>query len=95
MIVFSSIVLYLDMPGFIFTVSLITSYFIPYFILRYVRETGYDAENEEIIKNFKKENGELAKINGELNFEVAKLQNKLEAQKEIVELSKEMSQRVK
>lgn len=88
---FSTICLQLDLGGFIMFIALISSFFISYFLLRHVRPKGYYdeliKENDELQTRI----DELESENSKYKMEIMKLENKIEYQKEVVELTKDLS----
>jgi hypothetical protein len=85
---FSAICFQINLGGFFFFSSLVSSYFISYFLLRYIRPKGYADElineNEELQTRIE----ELESENNNYKLEIMKLENKIEYQSEVMELTK-------
>ncbi|MFE4428819.1 hypothetical protein ACFRH9_17215 [Peribacillus butanolivorans] len=96
MIVVTGICLSLDFNGFILLISVITFYFFPYFLLRYVRDHGYDdTDFEKQIGDLNEKLSESENERQQLELNIKRLEDKLEVQKELVELSKAFSGQTK
>ena len=89
MLVVTGIALGLDFGGFMLIIASITSYSITYFILRFVRDTGYELVLEEELKQSTAKIKELESKSLHLQMELIRATDKLEMQKELVNLSKE------
>jgi cell division protein FtsB len=81
----------LEVHGFVAFVALFTSYSISYYILRYIRVTGIDLEVEKEIEQLTNNLQESEAKNNKLEMEIKRIEDKLEMQKELVELSKQYS----
>jgi hypothetical protein len=86
---FCSICIRLDLGEGMPILALVSSFFISYFLLRHVRPKGYFDEIIQENEELKAKIQELELQNNNYKIEIMKLENKIEYQKEIVEITKD------